>query len=216
MEIEAKYRVSADDLVLAAGLRALGEYVLEPAPAPELQENTYYDTADGRLAAARHGLRVRQLPGRALITLKGPATVDERGVHRRVEHEFPGADPDPASWPPGAARELGMALTGGMALAPIAAVSTRRHILHAVRDGVVVAELALDRGVLRGVGREQPFTELEIELLPAGEADDIAALAAALEKQITLAPEPRSKLQRALALRDEPNLAGDAATITHS
>jgi inorganic triphosphatase YgiF len=203
MEIEAKYRVGPAELTLLAALRALDQYSLEPAPAPELQENTYYDTADGRLAAARYGLRVRRLPDRALITLKGPATVDA-GVHRRAEHEFPGADPQPLSWAPGPPRELALALTGGAPLVAIAAVRTERHILHAARDGLVVAECALDRGVLRGGGREQPFTELEIELLPAGDPADIAALARALAAHITLVPEPLSKLQRALALRDGP------------
>jgi inorganic triphosphatase YgiF len=202
MEIEAKYRVGQAEIALVAALRALDPYTLAPAPAPELQENTYYDTADGRLAAARHGLRVRRVGERALITLKGPAAVDAAGVHRRAEYEFPGADPHPLSWPPGPPRELALALTGGAPLAPIAAVQTERQILHAAREGLVVAELALDRGVLRGGGREQPFTELEIELLPAGDPADIAAIAKALAAHITLDPEPRSKLQRAMALRD--------------
>lgn len=202
MEIEAKYRVGPAEIELVAALRILDRYTLEPAPEPELQENIYYDTADGRLAAARHGLRVRRIGERALITLKGPATVDEAGVHRRVEHEFPGADPRPLSWPPGSARELALALIGDAPLIPIVAVHTERHILHAARAGRVVAELALDRGVLRGGGREQLFTELEIELLPAGEPEDIAALAKGLAAQISLTPEPRSKLERALALRE--------------
>jgi inorganic triphosphatase YgiF len=202
MEIEAKYRVGPADLALVAALRALDSYTLEPAPAPELQENIYYDTADGRLAAARHGLRVRRVGERALITLKGPAAVDAGGLHRRAEHEFPGADPRPQSWPPGAARELALALTAGAALVPIASVRTERQILYAARDGLVVAEFALDRGVLRGGEREQPFTELEIELLSAGEPADIAALARALSAHIALVPESQSKLQRAMALRD--------------
>jgi inorganic triphosphatase YgiF len=205
MEIEAKYRVGPAELALVAALRALGRYALEPAPAPELQENIYYDTADGRLAAARHGLRVRRVGERALITLKGPAAVDASGLHRRAEHEFPGADPHPHSWPPGHARELALALTAGAPLLPIAAVRTERQIVYAAHDGMAVAELALDRGVLQGGGREQPFTELEIELLPAGEPADIAALAEALSAHIALVPEPRSKLQRAMALREAPS-----------
>lgn len=200
MEIEAKYRVSAEDLDRAAAIRALGPYSLEPAPEPELQENTYFDTADGRLAAARYGLRVRRVGPRSLVTLKGPASLGSDGVHRRAEHEFPGADPDPATWPHGEPRELALALTGGAPVAPTVAVSTERRILHAERGGVQVAEVCLDRGVLRGGGRERPFAELEIELLPGGDSADIAGIAAELAALITLAPEPRSKLQRAAAL----------------
>lgn len=200
MEIEAKYRVDPADLDRVADLRVLGAYTLVPAPAPELQENRYFDTADRRLATARHGLRVRTVGDRDLITLKGPATVGADGVHSRAEHEFPGADPDPASWPRGPVRELGLALTGGAPLVPTAATSTERRILHVERGGVAVAELCLDRGVLRGGGRERPFSELEIELLPGGKPADIAALAAALAEQVALEPEPLSKQQRALAL----------------
>lgn len=203
MEIEAKYRVTAEDLAVAGGLRQLGAYVLAPTPTPEQQLNTYYDTGDGRLGAARHGLRVRRVGERSLITLKGPAEVGPDGVHRRAEYEFPGADPHPASWPPGVARELGMALTGGAPLLPTVAVATERHIRYVRRGGVTVAELCLDRGIFRAGGRERPFSEVEIELLPDGERADLAAIAAALGAQITLHPEPRSKLQRAMDLLRE-------------
>jgi len=205
MEIEAKYLVTAAELATVAALRALGPYALVPAPAPELQSNSYYDTADGRLAAARYGLRVRRIGERSLITFKGPASIDDAGVHRRAEHEFPGADPSPASWPQGDARELALALTGGAVLVPTVSVTTERHLLYAKYAGVAVAELCLDRGVLHGGEREQAFTELEIELLPGGTPADLAALAAELAHTISLTPEPRSKLQRALALRTVPS-----------
>lgn len=93
MEIEAKYYVSGADLEVLAGMRQLGPYVLVPVSAPELQENTYFDTADGRLTTARHGLRLRRIGERALITLKGPAEVGSDAVHRRAEFEFPGSNP---------------------------------------------------------------------------------------------------------------------------
>lgn len=202
MEIEAKYTVGPDELTLLAGLRSLGPYTLVAAPEPELQQNTYFDTVDGRLAAARHGLRLRRVGPRSLVTLKGPTTVSPAGVHQRVEFEFPGDDPHPQAWPPGEARELGLALTGGAPLRSHVAVETERHIRYVERAGVRVAELCLDRGVVRAGGREQPFSELEIELLAGGEAADLEALATALATLIPLRPEPRTKLQRALALLD--------------
>jgi inorganic triphosphatase YgiF len=203
MEIEAKFRVSGADLKLVGQLRKLGVYTLDRVPTPEQQLNTYYDTADGRLGAARHGLRVRQVGARALITLKGPAEVGADGVHRRAEHEFPGDDPNPAAWPPGVARELALALTGGAPLGPTVAVATERQIVYALRDDAKVAELCLDQGVFRAGGRERAFTEVEIELLPGGQASDLAAITAALGAHIKLVPEPRSKLQRAMDLLRE-------------
>lgn len=201
MEIEAKFRVSSEGLARLAGLRQAGAYALTPAPAPEQQLNTYFDTADGRLSAARHGLRVRHIGERALITLKGPAEVGPDSVHRRAEYEFPGDDPQPETWQPGVARDLALALTGGRRLAPTVSIATERTILYASRDGASVAEVCLDRGLMRAGEREQPFAEVEIELLPGGARPDLDALSVALAAVVKLTPEPLSKLQRALALR---------------
>ena len=200
MEIEAKYRVSAEDLDSVASLRQLGDYALSPALAPEQQENTYYDTDDHRLTTARYGLRVRRVGARTLITLKGPADVRADAVHRRAEFEFPGNDPDPTHWAPGVARDLALALTGGAALAPKATVLTERHILHVTLHGSLVAEICLDQGLLRREGHEQPFAEVEIELLPGGTTADLSALTGALQEHVQLVPELRTKLQRALEL----------------
>ncbi|MFQ3662842.1 MAG: CYTH domain-containing protein [Chloroflexaceae bacterium] len=200
MEIEAKFAVSSADLETLASLKRLGPYQVTPEPIPEMQENVYYDTADGRLAAARHGLRVRRTGERSLITLKGPADVSDDGVHRRAEFEFPGANPDPETWPPGVARDLVLALTAGAPLLPRVAIRTERRVLHVTREGAPVAELCLDRGVMRADTRERPFTEVEIELCGAGTIADLSALAGELAALVALTPEPRSKLERALTL----------------
>src|SRR5437879_5746815 len=67
MEIEAKFRVDDDqtfpDLL---GLKALGPFRFTAEPDAEDQRNVYFDTADGRLRAARYGLRVRDLGVRRL------------------------------------------------------------------------------------------------------------------------------------------------------
>lgn len=199
MEIEAKYRVVPEQLDRVADLGTLGAYTLQLAPVPERQVNQYFDTADGRLAAARHGLRVRRIDEHAQITLKGPAEGAD-GLSRRDEYEFPGDNPDPAGWPPGPARDLALQLTGGAPLQPTVAVHTERRVVQVLRDGTPVAELALDKGHFHGGGRTEPFSELEIELKPAGYEADLAQIAAALARHISLAPEHRSKQQRALAL----------------
>ena len=60
-------------------------------------------------------------------------------------------------------------------------------------------ELALDQGVFLGGGREQPFSELEVEL-KQGSEEAAAAFAADLAREYGLREEPKSKVQRALAL----------------
>jgi inorganic triphosphatase YgiF len=199
MEIEAKYAVTGEALATVAGLDRLGDYTLHAEPEAERQQNRYFDTADRRLGQARYGLRVREVGGRSLVTLKGPAEVNE-GLHRRAEYEFPHANPDPRTWPAGPARELALALVGSAPLLPTVTVLTTREVILAHYQEQVVAELCLDRGVIHAGDLSEPFTELEIELLPAGAESDLAALADALRKHIAIRPEPRSKLRRGLAL----------------
>jgi inorganic triphosphatase YgiF len=203
MEIEAKYRVddqrTFDDLL---SLTALGSFLLAPAPDPEDQRNTYFDTVDGRLRAARYGLRVRDLGARRIATLKGDARVAD-GIYEREEWEVAIGDDDrPESWPPSEARERALALLSGAALIPILTIHTIRRHIYASRDGSDVAEISLDEGVISAGGREEHLRELEIELLGAAIRADLDELVALLRERYQLIPEERSKLARGLALLD--------------
>ncbi|WP_129631830.1 inorganic triphosphatase [Candidatus Oscillochloris fontis] len=202
MEVEAKYVVSVRDMDVIAALDQLGPYVLHPEPKPEHQQNRYFDTPDRRLAQARYGLRLRELPARSLVTLKGPAEVSN-GLHRRAEYEFDHTDPDPHTWPAGPARELALALIGNARLVPTVTIMTHRKIIFAAYQDRTVAEICLDQGMIYASGHEQPFSELEIELLPGGSESDLMAIADTLRTIIDLHPESRSKLQRGLALMEE-------------
>jgi inorganic triphosphatase YgiF len=203
MEIEAKYRVddqrTFDDLL---SLSTLGPFRLAPAPDLEDQRNTYFDTADSRLRAARYGLRVRDLGARRIATLKGDARIAD-GVYEREEWEVAIGDDDrPASWPTSEARERALALLGGAPLIPILTIHTLRRHIYASRDGRDVAELSLDEGLISAGGREERLRELEIELLGAATRAELDALVALLRERYPLAPEERSKLARGLALLD--------------
>jgi len=204
MEIEAKYRVDGqrtfDDLL---SLSALGPFRLAPAPNPEDQRNTYFDTADSRLRAARYGLRVRDLGARRIATLKGDARVVD-GVYEREEWEVAIGDDDrPESWPPSEARERTLALLDGAPLLPILTIRTLRRHIYASRDGSDVAEISLDEGLISAGGREERLRELEIELLGAATRADLDNLVALLRGRYPLVPEERSKLARGLALLDQ-------------
>ncbi len=199
-EIEAKYAV-ADPQVFAdlAGLAMLGPYTLTPAPAPLDQINTYYDTADARLRAARHGFRIRMVGSRAVATLKGPPTsVGVAQARAEWELELPGADP--ARLPPGDLRAHLDALTGGAALLALLTIHTRRWTVLVEHGGPALIELALDESLIEAGGRTAPLRELELELLPAGAPADLEDLARRLCERYALTPEPRSKLERGLLL----------------
>jgi inorganic triphosphatase YgiF len=206
-EIEAKLAIlDADALAALGALRALGAFRLEPAGEPERQRNTYFDTADMRLANQGCGLRLRDLGGRRIVTFKGAAAIRD-GVHERGEWEqelgggeLAGEDYDLASWPAGEARSRALAIAGEAPVRPIVLVETLRHNRRALREGRATALLSLDEGVIAAGGETLPFRELEIELLPAGTRADLDELSALLRARFPLAHENRSKLARGLEL----------------
>jgi len=73
----------------------------------------------------------------------------------------------------------------------------RRYRQIAVEMGTV--ELALDRGVLLGGGKQLPLCEVEVEL-KEGTEEAAEAFALALASKYGLVPEKSSKFRRALAL----------------
>jgi inorganic triphosphatase YgiF len=121
-------------------------------------------------------------------------------MFRRGEWEVEATDPHPASWPAGAAREQAQAVLGEAALLPLLTIHTRRRIVVAAPPDAPaeqgVAEISLDDVRIEAGGRTRTFTELEIEMLPAGSEADLHALEAALRERLTLVPEERSKLQQ--------------------
>lgn len=201
MEIEAKFLASITTFHALQQRTTLGPFQLIPVPEPELQQNTYYDTADQLLQHARFGLRIRQIGERQIATLKGEATVSD-GLYTRGEWEQDVTSADPQHWPPGTLRDRVLALTQAAALVPtITIVTTRVHIYAACATATPFAEISLDQGTIHAGMRQEPFRELEIELLPNGDRSDFDRLLTLLRQHFPLTPEPRSKLERALALR---------------
>lgn len=200
LEIELKYRVDDGAVFVALAYRLqLGEYDLRPLGDSERQVNTYFDTPDFRLRAARYGLRVRRIATRRIVTLKGDAQVRD-GLHQRAEWEMPVESDEPRDWPPGEARDRALALAGDAPLLPILTIETLRRHVEAWRDARYVAEIALDEGVIFAAGREQTFRELEIELRPDGGSADLEVLGNLLRWRFGLEPDDRSKLARGMAL----------------
>jgi inorganic triphosphatase YgiF len=208
MEVEKKFRITdAANFDVLSGLDTLGAYRLRHAEHAQQQRNTYYDTADRLLEQRRYGLRIREIDGKRVATLKGGGN-PQAGLFRRDEWEIEATDPHPATWPSSEAREQALALLGDAPLLPLLTIHTRRQHIFAIphdESGREVAEFSLDEGYIDAGGQRESFRELEIELLPDGTDDDLAALEAALRDYITLEPEQRSKLQRGLALLEASN-----------
>lgn len=186
IEYELKYRASAEDL------DAMDASFAE-APRVYRMQTTYYDTREGALSARHITLRRRMENETSVCTLKAPA---DRG---RLEFEVECDNIQDAL------EELcklsGIADLPALVAKGVEPVCGARFTRTArtVRYGNTTVEIALDRGLLLGGGREQPFWEAEVELKD-GNPDDAAAYAARLAGAFGLEAEPKSKFKRALAL----------------
>lgn len=185
-EFELKYRASNEQI---GAIRELyGEFE------PISMETTYYDTPKGDFSRLRWTLRRRLENGKSVCTLKVPLADGSRGEWETQTDSI----------------EAGLLelckLSGNTALltltaegiAPSCGARFTRLAKTLTLDDCTV-ELALDRGVLIGGGKELPFAEVEVEY-KSGSEEAAAAFAKVLAQRFGLTEEPRSKIARAQAL----------------
>jgi CHAD domain-containing protein len=186
----ARRLVEANEL---AGLQAIGPSRVV------LMEDTYVDTASGRVRAARWAARFRRIDGTTSITVKGLARRGAGATHSRSELEGL-ADPTlpPAAWPPSAARDRLIEIVGEEPLGPLVTIEQRRRQRDFANDQVAV-EVSLDRVVTRADGRVADRSNvLEIEL-KSGDSAELARLGVELVQRAFLVEATTSKLARAEA-----------------
>lgn len=186
VEFELKYNLTdtAFEAIRATMKTAATEYKME---------TTYYDTPGGDLSARNITLRRRMENQLSVCTLKAPAKLG------RAEFELHCASIEaaiPELCKLSAIEDLPALLAGGV-VEVCGARFNRQAWQITLQDATV--ELALDRGVLLGGGKELPLCELEVELK---EGDHKAATAYATQLSIAygLQPEKKSKFARAIAL----------------
>jgi inorganic triphosphatase YgiF len=209
LEVELKFEV-----LDAAPLRAL----FEPVPDPGLSIlagfhpvslassrdvlDLYLDTATGRLRAAGLAARIRSEGGRHTLAVKSTAERFAGPIHRRLEVEGPARPtPDPATWPPSAARDIVTAAVGRAWLRVIACIRQRR-LTRLLGRGPTTVELSLDELEALSDPRDERVLDRRVELeaeLVDGELEDLEALAAALAVSAGLASASGSKLDWARA-----------------
>ncbi len=182
-ELEFKYKASPE---IQAKLAA------DFAPFRQIEmQTTYFDTADHALSARHATLRLRQENDMCICTLKTPLPDGSRG---EWECEAATIQEGIAKLPQAAALVTGP-------VAPVCgAAFTRLAALVPTADGT--AELALDRGILSGGGRELPLCEVEIEYKSGSDAA-ARALAVTIAQKYGLMPEKKSKFARAMALAEK-------------
>lgn len=213
MEIEAKF--SAPDAATLDRLGELGElagYRIEGRETVAMSD-LYLDTVDHALQAAGLVCRRRDRGDRVVLTVKrrgatagnGGGNAQTGAIHRREEweSELPAglaADAPPSAWPASEARDHVLAAAREQTLAPLAEVRQSRVVRNLVRDGHTIAELSLDTlTIVAGNGPQPAQHEVEAELKGDGAETDLAAIAAALQRDFDLTPQPLSKFERAMA-----------------
>ena len=189
-EFELKYRATPEILEQVKAAFP-GNYTIYR------METAYYDTPAGELSARRWTLRCRRENDTHICTLKTPGQGSARGEWDTESGDIFAAVPilaRLASQP-----ELEQLAAKGL-VNRCGARFTRMALPVALASGE--AELALDRGILLGGGKEIPLCELELEL-KSGSPEELTALAASVARRFRLEPEPKSKFARAKALTKE-------------
>ena len=157
-------------------------------------ETVYYDTPNGDLSAKKYTLRKRKENDTWVCTLKTPAQGNGRGEWETICNRIEDAIPVLASM--GAPEDL-LSLTSSGVQEICGARFDRIARTLVFEDGVL--ELAVDRGVLTGGGKEIPLCEVEVEL-KEGQIALADHYAKVLAHKFGLVPEKYSKFCRALAL----------------
>jgi len=179
LEIEQKFDVPPEfqrpDFAALAG--SFDEPVAAAAPVLYHLSATYFDTADGRLAASKITLRRRTGGTDAGWHLKLPAGIANPGeVSARREVHAPLGDGDERDVPGSLAARVAE-VTGGLPLAPVATLNTERTVVTLTgTDGRVLAEIADDAVTARRPGgTELRWREIEVEVPVAAPALQRAA-----------------------------------------
>ena len=183
-EIELKLEIDPADI---AALKAHPRLAASAAKT-QRQVSTYFDTAKQSLCKSGFALRVREIDGRFIQTVKGA------GLFDRPEWEKPVAGPEPTP------DTLSGTPIAPADLQPIFAATVDRTVWH-IRESSSEIELALDQGEIRAGDRHDRISEVELEL-KHGSPEDIFALAHKLAASVPLRLGVLTKSDRGYRLRD--------------
>ncbi len=187
-EFELKFAATPEQQEAIA--RSFGEFL------SITMETTYYDTPGRALSDRKITLRRRLENGRSICTLKTPLQGRGRGEWDVEETDIGLAAIELCKL--SGREDLLLLLSEG--LAPVCGARFSRQAKTLTLADCTL-ELALDRGVLLGGGREQPLCEVEAEL-KGGSETAVTAFAKKLAREYGLKPEKDSKFRRALALAE--------------
>jgi inorganic triphosphatase YgiF len=172
LEIERKFEVDPD--FQRPGFADLGPEVTAAAPVVYHLSATYFDTADGRLAASKITLRRRTGGADEGWHLKLPGGhASGQGYSSRLEVQLPLSAGGEREVPAAHAERLAE-VTGGLPLAPIATLSTERTVVTLTGAGrALLAEIADDRVTASRIPAGEPLRWREIEVEVPSESAEL-------------------------------------------
>jgi adenylate cyclase len=164
----------------------------------QILDNTYFDTPALDLRQRRIALRIRRQGRQRLQTIKGgTGPSDANGLSIRSEWETPfHGQFDFSSVEVGEIRDWLQQPAIAGHIRPLFRTRFRRITwTFPLPDGGEIL-LAFDRGAVVAETREDPISEVELELAGSRDIPALHALAAELGARVNLVPEIRSKAQR--------------------
>jgi len=205
MEQETKYTIKDQktaDLIWDEVLN--GKYADASSAESVFMEGAYFDTKSRVLKRNNIALRVRCEGSICFATLKWGGGSVVHGLHEHQEVNIPIDTDSCFIAPPLDIFEESIdgqkmsELVGSEELEVLfkTLITRRRAKLH-YRGSIV--ELAIDQGKVTTGEKEEPISEMEIELY-AGELADVLELTQTIAEKYDLQPENRSKYARAIAL----------------
>ncbi len=187
LEYELKYTADEETLASIAN-------VLPPASQELDMHTTYYDTPAGDLSKRHYTLRLRKENEKTVCAVKTPAGDKGRGEWEVESDTIEAAIPELCKL--GAPADLAQLAASGLE----AICGARFHrTTWDLFIGDSYIELALDKGVLLGGGKEEAFCEVEVEL-KEGDQEIVDAFGKDLANACGLKVQPKSKFKRAKAL----------------
>ena len=198
-EIELKLKIAERDVWRLLRLPLLNSVTLKKFSSQRLI-NTYYDTADYRLRDHGIAVRLRQVGGKWLQTIKTEGRVIA-GLHERPEweSETPANTLDFSELEDEKLKSLLEKILDGAALQPAFTTDfTRLSRVLQLGDGTQ-CEFSLDRGKIVAGSNATPISELELEII-VGEPAALFDFVRALLQHVPVALAHESKAARGFAL----------------
>lgn len=174
MEIEAKFSVPKKDIFEALmSERSIGPFLLDAATQNRL-EDTNLDTVDMAMMANGYYLRRRQKEKNIIYTIKSLGGSREKSVRHREEMECVlerGLSFE--KWDCPAMQALLTSIVGKSRVVPLFNVSHIRNLRNIFDKERHVAELSLDEVLINVWDKKLKYLEIEVEMLPDGNEEDI-------------------------------------------